>query len=155
MAGVLAFAALGAGSPAHARDDAPETESRKETGIATYYAKRFEGRRTASGQTFRHSELLAAHGSHPFGTLVRVTNLRNGSFVDVKIADRGSFAKRSSELIIDLSLSAAAQLDMISGGRARVMVEVLGRGERKAKALRETPQLATTATSVVSASAGD
>jgi rare lipoprotein A len=154
VVGVMAFLALSAGSPAaHARDDAGEAESRKETGLATYYAKRFEGRRTASGQTFRHSELLAAHASHPFGTLVRVTNLRNGSSVDVKIADRGGFAKRSGELIIDLSLSAASRLDMISGGRARVMVEVLGRGERKAKALIEAPETAIAATTIRSVAA--
>jgi rare lipoprotein A len=110
-----------------------EAEAQQETGVATYYGQRFEGRRTASGQTFRHSELIAAHAFHPFGTLVRVTNLRNGSFVDVKIADRGSFAKRSSNLIIDLSRSAAERLDMLSGGRARVLVEVLKRRDSREK----------------------
>lgn len=158
VVGLIALLVFCGGSPgAHARDDVPEVESHKETGVATYYAKRFEGRRTASGQTFRHSELLAAHGSHPFGTLVRVTNLRNGTSVDVKIADRGGFAKRSGELIIDLSLSAAARLDMISGGRARVMVEVLGRGERRVKALRDAPQaqVAAATTPILSASAAE
>ena len=104
-----------------------------ETGVASYYAKRFDGRRTASGQTFRNSELMAAHQSHPFGTLVRVTNLDGGSSVDVRIADRGAFGRGRgvSDTIIDLSQAAATRLDMLTGGRARVLVEVLEWGKHK------------------------
>jgi rare lipoprotein A len=132
--GAIAILLYAGSAAAQAAKPGVEADAQKETGVATYYSQRFEGRRTASGQTFRHSELLAAHAFHPFGTLVRVTNLRNGSSVDVKIADRGGFAKRSSNLIIDLSRSAAARLDMLSGGRARVLVEVLNRHEQKVNA---------------------
>ncbi len=103
-----------------------------ETGLASYYAKRFDGRRTASGATFRNSELMAAHPSHPFGTIVRVTNLDKGSSVDVRIADRGAFGRtRGGSIIIDLSQAAARRIDMLTGGRARVLVEVLEWGTHR------------------------
>ena len=107
-----------------------DAEVKGERGLATYYAKRFDGRRTASGQIFRNSELMAAHPSLPFGTLVRVTNVEKGSFVDVRIADRGAFGK-GRKIVIDLSQAAAAQIQMLSRGTARVVVEVLEWGGRK------------------------
>jgi rare lipoprotein A len=108
-----------------------------ETGLASYYAKRFDGRRTASGTTFRNSELIAAHPSHPFGTMVRVTNLDKGSSVDVRIADRGAFGRgRGESIIIDLSQAAASRIDMLTGGRTRVLVEVLEWGKHKQAAKR-------------------
>src|SRR5262245_56501419 len=58
-------------------------------GQATYYADMFEGRRTASGIVFRNTEMYAAHRNYPFGTRVRVTNLKNGRSVIVRIVDRG------------------------------------------------------------------
>lgn len=141
LAGAAVALLLCVGAPAaHAGDRASEADAHRETGVATYYAQRFEGRRTASGQTFRHTELMAAHARHPFGTIVRVTNLRNGSSVDVKIADRGGFAKKSGDLIIDLSRSAAQRLDMLSGGRARVLVEVLNRREQKVNVAGDVTQ---------------
>jgi rare lipoprotein A len=121
----------------HAKDTSSNAERHSETGFASYYAKRFEGRRTASGKTFRHSELMAAHNGLPFGTLVRVTNLRNDSSVDVRIADRGGFGKGGSLRIIDLSRAAAAQLSMIAAGQARVLVEVLEWGKDKGRAVAE------------------
>lgn len=96
-------------------------------GEATYYADKFEGRRTASGITFRQREAYAAHRTLPFGTVVRVTNERNGRSVVVRIVDRGpwgSVAQRRNT-IIDLSRSAAEQLDYIRAGRTPVRVEVL------------------------------
>ena len=127
-----------AGSTADAAEPSDAIEVKTESGIATFYSSRFEGRRTASGQIFRNSELMAAHASHPFGTLVRVTNLDHGSSVDVRIADRGGFAKpRAGSVIIDLSQAAAAQLSMLARGRARVLIEVLEWGERKGAALRD------------------
>lgn len=96
-------------------------------GEATYYADRFEGRRTASGVPFRQAESYAAHRTLPFGTVVRVTNERNGRSVVVRVVDRGpwgSAAKRRNT-IIDLSRSAAERLDYIRAGRAPVRVEVL------------------------------
>jgi len=92
-----------------------------ETGIASYYSRRFEGRRTASGDTFRHDALTAAHPHLPFGTIVRVTNTAKGHFVDVRITDRLS----SRRTIIDLTRKAAAHLNMLQAGRVQVSVQVL------------------------------
>lgn len=97
------------------------------TGEATYYADKFEGRRTASGIAFRQAEMYAAHRTLPFGTVVRVTNIRNGRSTVVRIVDRGpwgSAAKRRNT-IIDLSRSAAERLDYIRAGRTPVRVEVM------------------------------
>lgn len=99
-------------------------------GEATYYADKFEGRRTASGIRFRQSEPYAAHRTLPFGTVLRVTNERNGRSVVVRVVDRGpwgSTAKRRNT-IIDLSRSAAEQLGYIRAGRTPVRVEVLLEG---------------------------
>ena len=84
-------------------------------GMASYYADRFHGRRTASGESFDKSALTAAHPTLPFGSLVRVTNPRNGQQVVVRINDRGPF---SGGRVIDLSRAAAEQLgqgDLASG----------------------------------------
>ena len=121
---------------AHALELALDTQV-GERGIASYYATRFDGRRTASGQIFRNSEFLAAHPTLPFGTIVRVTNLVNGAFVDVQIADRGAFARNGRGFIIDLSQAAARRLNMISRGTARVVVEVVEWSGRKSHELAD------------------
>ena len=103
------------------------------TGQATFYANKFEGRRTASGIPFRQNQLVAAHRGFPFGTIVRVTNMRNDRSVNVRIVDRGPFgASAARGTVIDLSRRAAERLDFIAAGRAQVRVEVLewGRGIR-------------------------
>ncbi len=92
-------------------------------GMASYYS--YEGsisRRTANGERFNPHQLTAAHRSLPFGTRVRVTNLRNGRSVVVRINDRGPF---TGGRIIDVSLGAAQQIGMISSGVAMVQLEVL------------------------------
>lgn len=95
-------------------------------GFATYYALRFEGRRTASGTTFRNETLSAAHPTLPFGTLVRVTNLVQRTSVVVKIVDRGpALGPLSRGVIIDLSQQAAKRLNMMKPGRVRVDLAVL------------------------------
>ena len=97
-----------------------------EEGIATFYARFFDGRLTASGTPFDNEALLAAHPSLPFGTLVRVTNLENDRSVAVRIVDRGPAAgPRESGVIIDLSRAAADALDFIRAGRARVRLAIL------------------------------
>lgn len=96
------------------------------TGIASYYAHKFHGRKTASGQTFNMHELTAAHRTYPFGTRLRVVNLDNHLAVVVVVNDRGPFAKNR---IIDLSLAAAEKLDMLRSGTARVRLEVLEWGQ--------------------------
>lgn len=121
-----------------ASEISPASKTKAERGHASYYSKRFEGRRTASGRVFRNNELIAAHQTLPFGTLVRVTNLDRGSSVNVRIADRGAFSKpRAGSVIIDLSRAAAEQLRMLGAGRARVLVEVLEWGGRRGEALAE------------------
>lgn len=98
-------------------------------GHASFYADRFEGRRTASGATFTQSEHVAAHRRYPFGTVLRVTNRQNDRSVRVVVVDRGPFAAPNT--IIDLSRSAAQQIGLgAEQGRAPVTVEVLEWGER-------------------------
>ena len=112
-------------------------------GSASYYSRRFEGRRTASGEALRNDSLTAAHRSLPFGTLVLVTCLEKGRSVVVRITDR----LPSRRAIIDLTHRAAAQLNMLSAGRARVSVQVLEAGKGGAQVLREAaPQPAATLT---------
>ncbi len=91
-------------------------------GIASFYGTKFNGRRTASGEKFNNSALTAAHLSLPFGSLVKVTNMRNGKTVVVRINDRGPHVKGR---IIDLSKAAAKKIGIGRAGTARVSLEVL------------------------------
>ena len=93
-----------------------------DTGVASYYAVKFHGRKTASGEIFHKDSLTAAHKTLPFGTRVRVTNLKNNKSVIVKVNDRGMQGKKR---IIDLSPAAAKELNMIGSGLIKVKVEVL------------------------------
>jgi rare lipoprotein A len=95
-------------------------------GKASFYADQFHGRKTANGETFNMDKLTAAHPSLPFGTLVRVTNLRNGKDVIVRINDRGPFVKGR---IIDLSIGAAKEIGLIKSGTTRVKLEALSSGQ--------------------------
>lgn len=88
-------------------------DSISKTGKATYYAKRFEGRRTTSGAVYKANKYTAAHKTLPFGTEVVVTNLQNGKSVKVVVNDRGPFGKG---LIIDLSSIAAKEIDLYGKG---------------------------------------
>ncbi|MEO0462188.1 MAG: septal ring lytic transglycosylase RlpA family protein [Pseudomonadota bacterium] len=93
-------------------------------GVASYYGKRFHGRRTANGERFNMNAMTAAHKTLPFGTRVRVTNPRNGRSIVVRINDRGPFVRGRT---IDLSRAAATKLDMISSGHARVKLDIVKR----------------------------
>ena len=97
--------------------------SSRSEGIASYYADKYQGRKTANGETFDTAKLTAAHRTLPFGTRVRVTNLVNGKSVDVRINDRGPFV---AGRVIDLSPAAARKLDMIRAGIVRVKLDILG-----------------------------
>jgi rare lipoprotein A len=91
------------------------------TGIASYYGGSFHGRKTASGEVYNKFKLTAAHRTLPFGTLVKVTNLRTGQWVVVRINDRGPYTKKR---IIDVSFRAARYLGINTGkGIAKVKVE--------------------------------
>ena len=92
----------------------------KQIGKASWYGPRFHGKKTASGKRFNQYALTAAHRRLPLGTRVKVTNLKNGKTVKVKINDRGPY---HGGRIIDLSRAAAQRLSM--GGVARVSIEVL------------------------------
>src|SRR5688572_15522356 len=92
-------------------------------GLASYYAEPYHGRRTASGEVFdSYQELTAAHRTLPFNTVVKVTNQQNGRDVEVRINDRGPFVEGR---VIDLSLKAAREIDMVRTGVAPVKLTVL------------------------------
>ena len=91
-----------------------------QTGLASYYGERYQGRTTASGEIFDMNKLTAAHRSLPFGVVVRVTNPANNRSVVVRINDRGPYV---GDRIIDLSLAAARQLDMVVVGVTQVRME--------------------------------
>jgi rare lipoprotein A len=93
-----------------------------ETGIASWYGRPYHGRRAASGEIYDMEKFTAAHKKLPFQTWVEVTNLANGKRVDVRINDRGPFVKGR---IIDLSLAAARDLDMVRSGTTRVRLRVI------------------------------
>lgn len=103
-----------------------------QTGLASFYGTRLQGQETASGEKFDRRELVAAHPTYPFGTIVRVTNLENGRSVELRIIDRGPARKHQAEgVIIDLSTRAARTLGFLHDGLAQVRVDVLewGKGE--------------------------
>ncbi|PWS26815.1 septal ring lytic transglycosylase RlpA family lipoprotein [Pedobacter yonginense] len=114
---LLSFSLLFLQSNAQKSDVSNEPDSVKKSVLATYYNRKFEGRRTTSGAKYRAKKFTAAHRSLPFGTKVTVTNPDNGKSVVVKVNDRGPFVKR---LAIDLSESAAKQIGIYRKGIARV-----------------------------------
>lgn len=93
-----------------------------ETGIASWYGPKFHGRKTASGEKYNQNAMTAAHKTLPFGTKVRVKNVKNDKSVIVRINDRGPFAKGR---VIDVSRAAAKKLDMINSGTAKVNIKVV------------------------------
>jgi rare lipoprotein A len=111
-----------------------ESALQTESGKASYYGKRFHGKKTASGERFDQKALVAAHPSWSFGTLVRVTNKENGRSVTVRVVDRGPAKKaRRRGVIIDLSAKAARSLDFHEQGIAPVRLEVLEWGRKATK----------------------
>ncbi|WAN69799.1 septal ring lytic transglycosylase RlpA family protein [Moorena producens JHB] len=91
-------------------------------GIASWYGSAFHGRRTASGERFNQYALTAAHRTLRFGTRVKVTNLRNGRSVIVRINDRGPYVRGR---IIDLSRGAARIIGLVRSGTGSVRIEIL------------------------------
>ena len=95
----------------------------KQNGTASYYAKKFNGRRTASGERYSGRKLTAAHRTLPFGTLVRVANAKTGKWLVVRVNDRGPYSRKR---IIDLSYEAARQLGLTKGaGLLKVKIRVV------------------------------
>ena len=102
---------------------APAPSGYTEEGNASWYGVPFHGRRASNGEVYDMYKLTAAHRTLPFETMVRVTNLSNGKSTVVRITDRGPFVENR---IIDLSLGAAREIELVGPGVAPVRVEVLG-----------------------------
>ena len=106
----------------------------KATGKASFYAEKFHGRLTASGEVFHRDSMTCAHKNLPFNTLLEVTNLRNGEKTVVRVNDRGPF---KAGRIIDLAPAAARKLGMEGAGVTEVKVKAIGKwqpGQKKPNA---------------------
>ncbi len=97
-------------------------------GIASYYGDKFNGRKTANGEIFDQNKFTAACNKLPLGTRIKVTNLKNGQSVIVRVNDR---LHPKMNRIVDLSKAAAKKISIISRGIARVRVEVLDKKRKK------------------------
>ena len=108
--------------PAVVHEEVPDAEGPtvEQVGNASWYGPAQDGKETASGETFDQNKLTAAHRTLPLGTKAVVTNLENGKSVEVKINDRGPYAKGRK---IDLSRAAARQIGMSTQGVAKVKIE--------------------------------
>jgi rare lipoprotein A len=137
MAAILVALASSACSPRHPVSAPHQGGARsgpgvlqKQEGYATFVARSFHGRTSASGEIFDERRLVAAHRALPFGSVVRVTNVRNGRSVTVRIVDRGPYGKNYREgTIIDLSRAAARRLRMIRDGQIPARLEILRFGD--------------------------
>jgi rare lipoprotein A len=105
---------------AHSPNDFKEEKLKIQEGMASYYGRKFHMRKTANGEIFNMEAFTAAHKNLPFGTLLKVINLKNGREVLVRINDR---LPQNSKRIIDLSRGAAMELDMIRDGVVVVKIE--------------------------------
>ncbi|RAJ02480.1 rare lipoprotein A [Chitinophaga skermanii] len=101
-----------------------QAQVKQEVGTASYYADKFHGRKTASGEVFDNSAFTAAHNKLPLGTYVKVTNTRNQKWTIVKITDRLHAANKR---VLDLTQAAAKKLGFFHWGLARVKVEVVSK----------------------------
>ncbi|MFW6262175.1 MAG: septal ring lytic transglycosylase RlpA family protein [Spirochaetota bacterium] len=116
------LAGLPVAAAAEGSQQADLADEHEVEGGASWYAGKFQGRTTANGEVFDTNELTAAHKTLPFGTVVRVTNLKNGLDVEVRINDRGPFVEGR---IIDLSRAAADAIDMTADGVVPVSLTVV------------------------------
>lgn len=94
----------------------------KQRGKASYYADKFNGKKTASGEIFNNGDYTAAHRTLPFNTMLKVTNVKTGKAVVLRVNDRGPFSRNR---ILDVTKVAAKDLDMIKDGSITVEIEVL------------------------------
>lgn len=108
----------------HVNKKTGSSKKKIQYGIASFYSNKFNGRKTSSGEIFSQKKLTAAHNSLPLGTYVRVTNLKNGKTVVVKINDR---LHHRNKRIIDLTRTGAQKLGYLKSGLTRVKLEVLGK----------------------------
>jgi rare lipoprotein A len=111
----------------HARTVSPTASTEiKQTGIASYYSDKFQGRRTANGERYDKNALTAVHPRLPFGTVIRVTNLHNHRSVELRINDRKHARSRR---LLDVSKRAAQELGFVHSGITKVELEVLSWGD--------------------------
>ncbi len=101
----------------------PHARGFKQRGLASWYGKKFHGRRTSNGEVYDMYAMTAAHKTLPLGTYVRVRNLANNRTEVVRVNDRGPFVRGR---IIDLSYTAASKLGIVGPGTARVEIEAIG-----------------------------
>jgi len=116
----------------------------RERGVASWYGKKFHGRSTSSGERYNMYAMTAAHKTLPLPTNVRVTNLDNGRSITVRVNDRGPFVKNR---LIDLSYTAAKELDIITNGTGMVEVVALNNSTGATTAQNRQKQVATSLTS--------
>lgn len=105
------------------KPEEPKLTLYKKSALATYYADKFNGRKTCSGEKFHNTKYTAAHMKLPFGTMVRVTNENNGKFVDVKVNDRGPYSRK-----LEIDLTKKAFMDIASNkgsGSFKVKIEII------------------------------
>jgi rare lipoprotein A len=128
---IIFLACSTTGTSRRANSDIPRSrdklnENRNEEhliiGYASYYAEKFHGKKTASGEIFDMNALTAAHRTLPFGTVCRITNLENNKSVVVRVNDRGPFVK---DRILDLSKGASAAIGGIEAGIIKVRIDIL------------------------------
>ena len=125
MTQVMKDEKMGGAPMSIAQTEGPKTDAAEiyvTVGRASYYATKFHGRRTASGETYNSKLLTAAHQTLPFGTQIKVTNLRNKKSVVVRVNDRGPHVRGR---IVDLSRAAAQLIGITRTGVARVKLEIL------------------------------
>jgi rare lipoprotein A len=121
-----------AGTWYYPKEDADYTE----TGVASWYGPGFHGKKTANGERYDQTAMTAAHRTLPLPSVVRVTNLKNGRSIVLRVNDRGPFAKNR---IIDVSQTAAKELGFLVAGTAPVRVEFLATESRRAVAELKEP----------------
>ena len=129
FAGAVSCATRVAISPAEQAEAAAAVAAGRwqpQVGTASWYGSDFHGRTTSNGETYDMYAHTAAHKTLPFNTVVRVTHLATGAATEVRINDRGPFV---GDRIIDLSLAAARDLDMVRTGTAEVRIEVIRPGD--------------------------
>lgn len=97
-------------------------QAQTQRGKASYYTKKWTGRKTASGERLHHDSMTCAHKKYPFGTLLRVVNTTNQKSVIVRVNDRGPYRKGR---IVDLSWGAAKAIGMLQRGIVPVTVDVV------------------------------
>ncbi len=98
------------------------SKSEPTTGSASYYANKFQGKKTASGEMYDKNKFTAAHRVYAFGTKLKVTNSKTGVWIQVYVNDRGPYSK---DRIIDLSYAAASAIGMIQSGTIQVKLEII------------------------------